>query len=68
MVLDYIREYPLPGPEIQLSIGNGNNNLPAHVLMFHMGVGVIITDVVPVHYFERWQVLGTGLAFFPLTW
>ena len=38
-----------PGAEIESAVGDGNNNLPAHDLPFHMGVGVVFTDIVPVY-------------------
>ena len=39
---------PFPGAEIESAVRYGNDNFAAHNLSFHMGVGVIFTDIVAV--------------------
>ena len=37
-----------PGAEIEPAIGDGDDDLTPHDLTFHMGVGIILADIVPV--------------------
>ena len=39
----------LPGPEVELALGDGHDHLSAHHLPLHVGVGVVLAGpVVPV--------------------
>ncbi len=37
-----------PGAKIKLAIGDGDHHLTPHDLPFHVGVGIVFTDIVPV--------------------
>jgi hypothetical protein len=41
-------ENPFPGTEIQPTIGNGYNHFPTHDLPFHVGIGIILTNIVMI--------------------
>lgn len=38
----------LPRPEVELALGDGDYDFPAHDLAFHVGVGVILAGAVVV--------------------
>ena len=38
----------LPGAEIQLAVGHGHHHFPAHDLALHVGVGIVLPDIVAV--------------------
>ena len=48
----------LPGAEIELPVGNGDDNLPAHDLPFVMGVAVVLAGAVVVVGLRRGIVRG----------
>ncbi|VTR70089.1 hypothetical protein DESC_780278 [Desulfosarcina cetonica] len=41
-------ENTLPGAEIQAPLRNGHDHLPAHDLPFHMRIGIVFADIVPI--------------------